>query len=82
MYVPELMMVSDNFLSVTIITNPSSCALLHNVSDNGSELAFNTTTNKAILNGARYGGTYYISVCGINIIGKGKATTTIFTNGA
>ena len=53
----------------------------HNVSDNGSELAFNTTTNKAILNEASYGETYYISVCGINIIGKGKIATITFTNG-
>ena len=44
----------------------------HNVSDNGSELAFNTTTNKAILNGASYGEVYFISVCGVNFVGKGK----------
>ena len=53
----------------------------HNVSDNGSELAFNTTTNKAILNEVRYGETYYISVCAINAIGKGKVATITFTNG-
>ena len=43
----------------------------HNVSDNGSELAFNTTTNKAILIGARYGETYLISVYAFNAVGKG-----------
>ena len=53
----------------------------HNVSDNGSELAFNTTTNKAILNGASYGETYYISVCAINAIGKGKIATITFSAG-
>ena len=41
-----------------------------NVSDIGSELAFNTATNKAILNGASYEESYYISVCAINAIGK------------
>ena len=45
------------------------------------ELAFNTTTNKAILNGVSYEEIYYISVCGINAISKGKVTTTTFTNG-
>ena len=28
-----------------------------------------------------YGETYYISVCGINVIGKGKISTITFTNG-
>ena len=51
----------------------------HNVSGDGSELAFNTTTNEAILNGARYGEAYFISVCGVNIIGKGKVSTITFT---
>ena len=57
-----------------IITNPSSCALLHCYSQchYGSELAFNITTNKAILNGVSYEETYYISVCAINAIGKEK----------
>ena len=53
----------------------------HNISDNGSELAFNTTTNKTILNGASYGEIYYISVFAINAIGKGKVATITFTNG-
>ena len=53
----------------------------HNVSGNGSELAFNTTTNEAILNGARYGETYFISVRGVNSIGKGESTFITFTNG-
>ena len=79
--------VVDNFLC--IFYKPPSIyppvlyyTVVHNVNDNGGELAFNTTTNKAILNGASYGETYYISICGNNAIGKGKATTTIFTNGA
>ena len=54
----------------------------HNVSDNGSELAFNTTTNKAVLNEARYGERYFISVCAVNLIGKGPSTvTTLIING-
>ena len=52
----------------------------HNVSDNGSELAFNTT-NKAILNGASYGEAYFISICGVNLIGKGKLAIITLTNG-
>ena len=52
----------------------------HNVSCDGSELAFNTTTNKAILNGTSYEETYYISVCAINAIGKGKITTITGNN--
>ena len=48
----------------------------HNVSGNSSELAFNTTTNEAVLNEARYGETYFISVCAVNLIGKGLSTVT------
>ena len=44
----------------------------HNVSGNGSELEFNTTTNEAVLNEAKYGETYFISVCAVNLIGKGR----------
>ena len=53
----------------------------HNVSGNGSELAFNTTTNKAILNKVRYGETYFISVCAVNPIGKGITTILTFSIG-
>ena len=56
----------------------------HNVSGNGSELAFNTTTNEAILpNEASYGETYYFSVCAVNDVGKGKVEyyTISFDNG-
>ena len=42
----------------------------HNVSGNGSELAFNTTTNEASLSGAKYGETYSISVYALNVVGK------------
>ena len=43
----------------------------HNVSDNGSELAFRTTTNEVVLNEAKINmETYYISVCANNAIGK------------
>ena len=51
----------------------------HNVSGNGSELAFNTTTNEAILNGARYEVTYFISILAVNEIGKGKSKNMTFT---
>ena len=44
----------------------------HNVSDNGSELAFNSTASKAILNGASYGEVYFISVCGVTLLAKEK----------
>ena len=53
----------------------------HNVSGNGSELAFNTTTNEAILNGARYEVTYFISILVVNSIGKGKLSAITFRNG-
>ena len=44
----------------------------HNVSDDGSELAFNTTASKAILSEAKYRERiYFISVCAINAVGKG-----------
>ena len=43
----------------------------HNVSDNGSELAFNTTNNEASLSGSQYGETYLISVYAFNAVGKG-----------
>ena len=51
----------------------------HNVS--GSELAFNTTTNKAILKaGSHYRVTYFISVCAVNAVGKGPLEL-MFING-
>ena len=75
--------------SLMIIQSPSSptyppvlyYTVTHNVSGNGSELAFNTTTNEAILNGARYGEMYFISVHGVNLIGKGKSAIIAFKNG-
>ena len=74
------------FHHTDIITKPSSCAattrlLTMSMIMAVHELAFNTTTNKAILNGVSYEEIYYISVCGINAISKGKVTTTTFTNG-
>ena len=47
----------------------------HNVSGNGSELAFNTTTNEAIL---RYEVTHSILICAINSVGKGPITVFTF----
>ena len=50
----------------------------HNVSGNGSELAFNTTTNEASLSGLQHGETYSISVHALNAVGKGlPANATI-----
>ena len=50
----------------------------HNVSDNGSELAFNTTNNEASLSASQYGEMYLISVYAFNAVGKGlSAYTTI-----
>ena len=43
----------------------------HNVSDNGGELAFNTTHNEASLSGSQNGETYLISVHAFNAVGKG-----------
>ena len=72
-----------------IIQSPSSpthtpvlyYTVTHNVSGNGSELPFNTTTNEAILKGARYEETYFISMLGVNSIGKGKLSAITFRNG-
>ena len=50
----------------------------HNVSGNGSELAFNTTTNEAFLNGPRYEETHSILICAINSVGKGPITVSTF----
>ena len=50
----------------------------HNVSGNGSELPFNTTTNEAILNGAKYEETHFILISAINSVGKGPITTFTF----
>ena len=69
----------NKFSSATIITTHPPVlyyTVTHNVSGNGSELAFNTNTNEPILNEARHGGTYYISFFfGVNIIGNGKLTS-------
>ena len=75
-----------HFLYLQLPPSPTHLPVLyytvtHNISDNGSELAFNTTTNRAILNEVRYGETYYISVCAINAIGKGKVATITFSIG-
>ena len=50
----------------------------HNVSGNGSELAFNTTTSEASLSGLQHGETYLLSVYALNVVGKGlPANATI-----
>ena len=70
-----------------IIQSPSSSpthppvlyyTVTHNVSGNGSELTFNTTTNEASLSGLQHGETYSISVYALNAFGKGlPANATI-----